>query len=107
VAPRGSLHEGDEALKLVLTDEYGGTIQHAVKFGEIKVLPLREDASLELTVQPLKLDVGAGRGKPVTRLVKGGILGVIIDARGRPLRYPNRQMELIDAEPPTASSEDL
>jgi hypothetical protein len=107
VAPRGSLREGDEALKLVLTDEYGRTIQHAVKFGEIKVLPLREDASLELTVQPLKLDVGAGRGKPVTRLVKGGILGVIIDARGRPLRYPNRQMELIDAEPPTASSEDL
>ena len=104
VAPRGSLREGDEAVKLGLSDQAGEKVQHTVRFGEIKVLPLREDASVELTVQPLKLDVGAGRGKPVTRMVTGGVLGVIIDARGRPLRHPNRQMALISVEPQLASA---
>jgi hypothetical protein len=33
-------------------------------------------------------DFGAGPGKPITRKVRGGPLGVIFDARGRPLALP-------------------
>lgn len=104
IAPRGSLREGEEALKLVLSEQHGEKAQHTVRFGEIKILPLREDASVELTVQPLKLDVGAGRGKPVTRKVAGGAMGVIVDARGRPLKYPNSPLTLISVEPQLVSA---
>ena len=104
IAPRGSLREGEEALKLVISEQHGEKAQHTVRFGEIKILPLREDASMEFTVQPLRLDVGAGRGKPVTRKVAGGAMGVIVDARGRPLKYPNSPLTLISVEPQLASA---
>ena len=104
VAPRGVLHEGEEALKLVFSDQHGEKLHHTVMFGDIKILPIGENDSIELTVQPLKLDVGAGRGKPVTRMVGGGALGIMVDARGRPLQYTNRQVDLISVEPQLASA---
>jgi hypothetical protein len=39
------------------------------------------------------IDVGAGPGKPVTRTVRGGPVGLLLDARGRPLRLPEATAE--------------
>ena len=42
-----------------------------------------------MTVEPEKgFDCGAGPGKAVEREVRGGSVGVILDARGRPLALP-------------------
>jgi len=39
---------------------------------------------MELTVEPVKgVDVGEGKGQPITRQVNGGVVGLMIDARGR------------------------
>jgi hypothetical protein len=32
--------------------------------------------------------VGAGPGKPIEAEVEGGVVGIVIDARGRPLQIP-------------------
>ena len=57
-----------------------------VPFGEMKLLPLPADGEARVTVTATPergFDVGAGRGRPVTREVRGGVVGLIVDARGR------------------------
>ncbi|HEX9915030.1 MAG TPA: glutamate mutase L [Candidatus Bathyarchaeia archaeon] len=106
VSPRGKMRDGEEALKLIVTDQTGAEVQHTVRYGEIRVMPLRDDSTMDITVQPLKMDIGAGRGKPATRKVAGGVLGVIFDARGRPLERPNKPLTLIEpTRQPIASPE--
>src|SRR5262249_43005397 len=68
----------------------------SVPFGAIKVFPLgfkngRDGEPLreEITVQPAKgFDVGEGKGRERKMTAAGGIVGLIIDARGRPLSIP-------------------
>jgi len=46
----------------------------------------------EATITPAKgFDVGAGRGKARTVPVEGGVVGLVIDARGRPIAVPTDQ----------------
>ncbi|HIM56277.1 MAG TPA: hypothetical protein EYM39_06195 [Candidatus Latescibacteria bacterium] len=33
-------------------------------------------------------DVGAGAGQSLTAKIRGGLVGVVIDARGRPIAFP-------------------
>jgi hypothetical protein len=90
----------------------GKGIDVSVPFGEIKVVQIADDVS-EITVEPARnFDVGAGKGKPVnvkrfdaskgnrdqtTNLIDG-LVGMIIDTRGRPfnieLNTPNRIQKL-------------
>ena len=43
-----------------------------------------QEAGIELT--PTRgFDFGAGKGKKVTEKVKGGIVGLLLDGRGRPI----------------------
>ena len=57
--------------------------------GDIAQVALSPGAEAEIEVRPERgFDFGAGSGKAVTRKVRGGPLGVIFDARGRPLALP-------------------
>ena len=70
-----------------------------VAFGEMKLLPLPEDgnARVKVTVTPERgFDVGEGKGRSVTREVRGGVVGLLIDARGRrPFEMPKNAQERI------------
>ena len=58
-------------------------------FGELKLLSLGPDERAQVTLQPAKhVDAGEGRGKSVTREVRGGVVGLLLDGRGRPLQLP-------------------
>jgi len=57
--------------------------------GDIAQVALSPGAEAEIEVRPERgFDFGAGPGKAITRKVRGGPLGVIFDARGRPLALP-------------------
>jgi hypothetical protein len=61
-----------------------------VTFGQIMVLPLAQGEYGRLTLDPergVELGFGAS-GRAGTLRVAGGTLGIIIDARGRPLILP-------------------
>ncbi|MEK7806051.1 MAG: methylaspartate mutase, partial [Planctomycetota bacterium] len=48
--------------------------------------PLGIDQTAEIEVLPAKnFDVGAGKGKPITKKVFGGVVGIVIDTRGKPI----------------------
>ncbi|MDE2125029.1 MAG: glutamate mutase L [Armatimonadetes bacterium] len=92
IAPVGVGKAGEHCITVTVD----GTA-HAVNFGDIQVLPLGfesgdegEPASREALLSPARnFDVGAGKGRELKVTVKGGTVGVIIDARGRPLQLPN------------------
>ena len=57
--------------------------------GDLKLLPLGPDETAEITIDPGRgFDVGAGPGKRVRQTVHGGTVGLVLDARGRPLVLP-------------------
>jgi len=85
IAPIGTGKEGEECVTVVYKGE-----KVAVPFGKIKVLPcpLGETGSVE--VRPARnFDVGGGKGKSITVNIDGGEVGLIIDARGRPIAIPS------------------
>ena len=66
-----------------------GVRSGTVAGGEIILEPLEADESAEATFKPASgVDLGAGRGKEVQATVHGGVVGVVMDGRGRPLDIP-------------------
>jgi uncharacterized protein (TIGR01319 family) len=60
-----------------------------VPYGSIIVVPLGANEKVSLRIAPeRRFDMGAGKGRPITVEVEGGVVGLIIDARGRPLLLP-------------------
>ena len=60
-----------------------------VPFGSVKVIPFGVGERATVEIVPARgFDVGSGKGKPHTVEVEGGVVGLIIDCRGRPLSLP-------------------
>lgn len=63
-----------------------------IPFGEIRVLPLDDGDSASVVIEPTRgFDAGGGSGKRVEREARGGTVGLILDARGRPLALPEER----------------
>ncbi len=85
IAPTGNAKPGDTAVTVA-----GPGVNESVSVGSIKVIPLGRNEFLEATITPHKnLDIGEGKGKPRTMKLEGGTVGIIVDARGRPLQLPS------------------
>ena len=58
-------------------------------FGDIRLFAFADGQQATVTIEPDRgFDFGAGPGKPVARQARGGSVGLILDARGRPLSVP-------------------
>ncbi len=90
IAPRGGAKARDgQPCMTVEMRTTGETSKHEIKFGELKLVPMEPEIRAEVTVTPAKgFDVGAGPGERLTREVCGGVVGMILDGRGRPLALP-------------------
>jgi hypothetical protein len=87
VAPVGSAREGEPALSFKIEYEDRRSLEVEVAHGSLEVIPLPAGQVANLELRPTRhFDVGLGvKGQAATTQVQGGILGIIIDARGRPL----------------------
>lgn len=89
LAPVGRLKAGEVALRLRI--RVGETVRdEAVRAGTVRTIPLGADVDRALVVvKPhRRLDLGRGNGKQVNLEVQNGLLGLVCDARGRPLPLP-------------------
>jgi len=95
----GRARRGDTILKVRVTYDNGSAFSVEVSYGELEVLPLPLGQQATLELHPLRgFDVGLGRpGKGSKQRVNGGLAGLIVDARGRPLRFP-RDPEQLQAQ---------
>lgn len=96
IAPRGVAKEGDACIEVTLEMPDGKTETRSLKFGEMALIPLGVDQKAEATIHPTrKFDIGGGRGKEIHADIVGGVAGVIIDTRGRPLILPGDRNERV------------
>ncbi len=62
---------------------------YEVQAGEMQLVPLGEGQEAEAVISPARgVDVGAGRGQTLEVTLKGGVVGLVLDGRGRPLVLP-------------------
>jgi uncharacterized protein (TIGR01319 family) len=94
IAPRAVGKEGEELMHVTGKMPDGSTLTEHVKFGSIKKIPLKEGEKAELEITPFRgADIGRGAGKKRKVTVEGGVVGIILDARGRPIALPNDENE--------------
>jgi hypothetical protein len=58
------------------------------RYGTISIVPLGYGEEAELTLKPRRMEIAGVKSRGEKLSVSGGELGLIIDARGRPIRYP-------------------
>jgi hypothetical protein len=89
VAPVGQGREGETCAEYEIAFADGRTVKDRLAFGDVRRYPLEAGSNANITMHPAKsVDVGAGAGASITRDVHGGVVGVLLDGRGRPLRLP-------------------
>ena len=89
ISPVGTSSEGKSCMNIEIVMNDGSNIQKEIKFGQMLVIPMPDSATAKVIIHPKSgFDVGTGNGKRLETEVNGGVVGIIIDARGRPLQLP-------------------
>jgi uncharacterized protein (TIGR01319 family) len=99
VAPIGQGKDGERCADYeVVFPDGRPPAKDTLMFGELKHFPLARDQRAKISMQPAKgVDLGAGAGVPVTREIQGGVVGIFLDGRGRPLQLPREQTARVAA----------
>ncbi len=93
ISPVGVARYGSKVLSFKVKSAlgaYGGDVRFG--FLERIIVPAGVKATLELR-PTRRFDLGVGPGKGIRMEAWGGAVGVIIDARGRPLVWPGKEEE--------------
>lgn len=89
IAPIGVAKVGEACLSIEMSIAGNAPITEDVPYGELRLypLPLGEKATVKL--QPSRrFDLGAGNGQAVEAEAMGGVVGLVVDTRGRPFEIP-------------------
>jgi len=92
IAAAGLSTPNKPALRLTVTYPDKRKVERVVLFGQIDTLPLPAGQKAFVEIRPVRhLDIGLGQpGRGAVAEVEGGLLGIIIDARGRPLQLADK-----------------
>jgi len=105
VAPAGAGKVGGPCcsyeIRAPTTGDATGVSDHApdnakgeLLVGELRCLPLAEGVEAEIVLRPARgWDVGAGAGQELTAKIRGGLVGLVLDGRGRPIAFPESVAE--------------
>jgi len=96
ISPRGQLKNGEDKKVATITMKMpnGETVVEEPTYGTIKKIPLEEGKTAQVDIRPSRgFDVGTGSGRRLSTQVEGGVVGILIDTRGRPLSLPESSEE--------------
>ncbi len=94
IVPAGMDKEGKKILDYSLTLPDGKVESGELKFGEVKLIPLGLGPDglplkAKAVLEPARnFDAEAGPGKKLETEISGGVVGIILDGRGRPFNLP-------------------
>jgi hypothetical protein len=89
LAAEGNGKPGEPCFAYTIRFADGRNEKGTLRFGELRRLELSPEAEAELHAEPSRgFNLGAGDGRAVAVKAIGGVVGLILDARGRPLRLP-------------------
>ena len=92
IAPRGEvdLNSNSTVMTVDIKMPDGTTVEENVEAGTIRVIRLDEHKKATASINPARgYDIGAGPGHAFETEIEGGVVGVILDARGKPLSLPD------------------
>lgn len=91
VVPDGKGQPGQKVLHVTLESNETQQLEIEMAYGTIEVLPLAPGETAKVSLQPARrFDIGYGPGQGQTITVRGGVVGLVIDARGRrPMQLPD------------------
>jgi uncharacterized protein (TIGR01319 family) len=98
IAPVGQGKPGQKAVRVTVTRANGEKLEASGSVGDITNIPLEVGETANTVVRPEKgFDVGSGPGREHEATVHGGLSGVIIDCRGRPLALPESDKKRVES----------
>ena len=97
VAPIGKIKPDKVALSASIELPNGEKFTEDIPFGEIRLIPLGVGETAKATLKPGKgLDIGAGKNQEIQTELHGGVVGVVLDTRGRdPFVLPVESQERV------------
>ena len=96
ISPIGVGNAGDQCLSVELHLPGSPPVTQEVPCGELRLYPLELGEKAAVKLQPSRrFDFGAGRGNAVEAEVMGGVVGLVVDTRGRPLEIPTNSTERV------------
>ena len=91
VAPVGEGKDGEVCLQYEI-ELPSGRQTGQLQVGQLQWMPLADGEEVEVSLQPARRwDVGAGPGQALNARVRGGIVGLVLDSRGRPIQMASDQ----------------
>lgn len=98
ITPICRVRYGTPVCRIRIMEEGAAQSTFDIKYGALQMIHVPRGKLTQLQVEPLHgADVGFGRpGRGGTIRVSGGLLGVVVDARGRPLRLPDDEEKRLD-----------
>ena len=98
VAPIGTAPDGETAMRLQIQFDDGRSLDVEVPAGAIEVVPLPPERKARLKISLSRHFVlsTSTEQRSASVEVQGGSVGIILDARGRPLRIPESPEERIE-----------
>ncbi|MYA22353.1 MAG: methylaspartate mutase [Gemmatimonadetes bacterium] len=91
VAPVGEGKDGEVCLQYEI-DLPSGRQTGQLQIGQLQWIPLADGEEVEVSLQPARRwNVGAGPGQALNARVRGGIVGLVLDGRGRPIQMASDQ----------------
>ncbi len=98
IAPVGVAKPGDACLSVRVEQAEKETMVDDVPFGQLRLYPLGVGQKAQVRLQPdRRFDVGGERGNPLETEVTGGVVGLVVDTRGRPLEIsPDPKLRVAD-----------
>lgn len=96
IVPIGRVETGEKVLDLTIESDEDNSFDAEVSQGSLEIFPLAPHQSAKVTLKPSpKIDVGFGLGQQKKITIHGGSVGIIVDARGRPLILPANDVERV------------
>ncbi len=94
VVPVGKGQAGQPVLNVTLNSDLDTELEVEVMYGTIEVIPLKPGDKTDVLLTPNgRFDIGLGAGKSQKFTTEPGSVGLIVDARGRPLVFPDDDIE--------------
>jgi hypothetical protein len=97
VAAKGTVKPGKTAFTAALTRADGTKESHEIRAGDLKLVELAIGETVQAKLSPGKgLDLGWGPGKTVEKELHGGVVGLVLDGRGRPIALDPADPERVE-----------
>ncbi len=97
VAPVGKCKAGKIALSAEISLPDGSTFKEDIPFGELRLLTCGVGETAKAILKPQHgLDIGEGKNQEITAELHGGVVGIVLDTRGRrPFELPDNDEERV------------